>query len=172
MLLYENKIPQNREAFVAKIKQICAELGFDPNWLMFCINLETAGTFSHTITNSIGATGLIQFLKSTAISLGTTTDKLRAMSNVQQLDYVKKYFVQNGYHRKVKSFEDVYLAIFYPAAMGKPDDYTITSDLVARQNPMFDLNKDLDITKSEIRVKLFSLVPGDWKSEFTKKKVA
>jgi len=169
-LLYENKIPMNREAFVAKIKEICSKLGINPNWLMFCINLETAGTFSHTIVNSIGATGLIQFLQSTAVGLGTTTAALRQMTNVQQLDYVYKYLKPHA--SQFNSFEDVYCAIFYPAAIGKPDTYVITSDAVARANPLFDINKDLDITKLEIRTKLYSLVPNDFKSEFLKKKVA
>lgn len=169
-LLYENKIPMNREAFVAKIKEISAKLGINPNWLMFCINLETAGTFSHTIVNTIGATGLIQFLKSTAIGLGTTTAALRQMTNIQQLDYVYKYLKPHA--SKFNSFEDVYCAIFYPAAIGKPDTYVITSDSVARANPLFDINKDLDITKLEIRTKLYFLVPNEFKSEFLKKKVA
>jgi len=168
MLLYENKIPQNKIEFVAKVKAICAKMGFNPNWLMFCMNLETAGTMSHTITNSIGATGLIQFLPSTARELGTTTAALRAMTNVQQLDYVYKYLVR--YSSKFNSFEDVYCAIFYPVAIGEPDSYVITSDTVARQNPLFDTNKDLDITKLEIKNKLLSMVPAEWRTEFLKKK--
>jgi len=170
MLLYEEKIPMNRVAFVAKVKEICAKLGINPNWLMFAMNLETAGTFSHTIVNSIGATGLIQFLKSTAIGLGTTAAALRQMTNIQQLDYVYKYLRPHA--SKFNSFEDVYCAIFYPVAIGKPDTYVITSDSVARANPLFDTNRDLDISKLEIRLKLLSMVPAMYKAEFSKKKVA
>jgi hypothetical protein len=169
-LLYIEKVPANRDAFAAKVIEICDKMGFDPNWLMFCIHLETAGTMSHTILNSIGATGLIQFLPKTAADLGTTTSALRTMTNVQQLDYVYKYFTKYGYHRRVRTFEDVYLAIFWPDAIGKPDTYTITSDVVARQNPMFDLNRDLDITKLEIRTKLLSMLPSAYRAEFLKKK--
>ena len=169
-LLYENKIPINRTAFVAKIKDICAKLSIEPNWLMFAMNLETAGTFSHTIVNSIGATGLIQFMPSTAIDLGTTTAKLRQMTNIEQLDYVYKYLRRYGYG-KMHSFEDVYLTIFYPVAVGKPDTYVITSDSVARANPLFDTNKDLNIGKLEIKNKLLSMVPAEYRDEFLKKKV-
>ncbi len=169
-LLYIEKVQTNRDAFAAKVIDICDKMGFNPNWLMFCMNLETAGTMSHTILNSIGAVGLIQFLPKTAADLGTTTSALRMMSNVQQLDYVYKYFTKYGYHRKIRSFEDVYLTIFWPDAVGKPDTYTITSDIVARQNPMFDLNSDLDITKLEIKTKLFSMLPAAYKPEFLKKK--
>jgi len=170
MLLYENKIPMNRDAFVVKVKEICAKLGINPNWLMFAMNLETAGTFSHTIVNSIGATGLIQFLQSTAIGLGTTTAALRQMTNVQQLDYVYKYL--KPYASKFNSFEDVYCAIFYPLAIGKADAWVIPSTAVARQNPLFDINKDVKITKLEIRTKLLSMVPVVYQNEFLKKKSA
>jgi len=168
-LLYEEKIPMNREAFVAKVKEICAKMGINPNWLMFCMNLETAGTMSHTIVNSIGATGLIQFLPSTAKGLGTTTAALRQMTNVQQLDYVYKYL--KGYASRFIDFTDVYSAIFYPVFIGKPDTYVVTSDSVARANPLFDLNKDLDISKSELKARLLGMVPSAYKSEFLKKKV-
>jgi len=159
-LLYEEKIPINRTAFVAKVNEICGKLGIPSDWLMFVMNLETAGTMSHTIVNSIGATGLIQFLPSTAA--------LRQMTNVQQLDYVYKYL--RTYAVKFKSFEDVYCAVFYPAAIGKADDYIIGSTQVAKQNPLFDINKDWKITKLELRTKLISLVPNVYKDEFLKKK--
>ncbi|HLP06066.1 MAG TPA: transglycosylase SLT domain-containing protein [Paludibacter sp.] len=168
MLLYEEKIHENKAAFVEKVKAISSKLGINPNWLMFCMNLETAGTMSHTITNSIGAIGLIQFLPSTAKALGTTTALLRQMTNVEQLDYVYKYL--KTYVGKYNDFTDVYSAIFYPAFIGKPDTYVVTSDTVARQNPLFDTNKDLDISKLELKNKLMSMVPAAWKSEILKKK--
>jgi hypothetical protein len=52
---------------------------------------ETAGTFSPSITNPLGYTGLIQFGKSAAKDVGTTTGALRNMSAVEQLVYVFKY---------------------------------------------------------------------------------
>lgn len=48
---------------------------------------------ANTVNRASGATGLIQFMPSTAKQLGTTTDKLAAMTEVDQLDYVAKYFV-------------------------------------------------------------------------------
>lgn len=167
MLLYEEKIPINRAAFVAKVIEISKKLGINPNWLMFCMNLETAGTMSHTIVNTIGATGLIQFLPSTAAGLGTTTANLRLMTNVEQLDYVYKYL--KVYSSRFLDFTDVYSAIFYPAFIGKPDTYSV-SGAVARQNPLFDINKDSTITKLELKTKLLERVPKDWQAEFLKKK--
>jgi hypothetical protein len=120
---------------------------------------ETAHTLDHTIRNrTSGATGLIQFMPSTAKRLGTSCRALAEMSNVDQLNYVIKYFLAYENH-KYQDFVDLYCAIFWPAAVGKLDSYIITSDQVALQNPLFDLNKDKDITKGEIRQALFKQIP-------------
>lgn len=114
-----------------KMQSITDKYGFPFEWLANLINHETAGTFNPSITNNIGATGLIQFLPSTARSYDTTTDKLRQMTFAQQLDYVDKY-IHKGLSRKdlfdekgkVKlSFNqgDLFMLIFYPAAVGKPN---------------------------------------------------
>jgi hypothetical protein len=58
----------------------------------------------------------------------------------------------------MKRWIDVYLAVFYPKAMGNPN-FVITSDIVAKQNKIFDLNKDLDITVKEIETALRNSMP-------------
>ena len=71
------------------MEDICCELQIRPNWLMFVMYFESR--LNHRAVNRIsGATGLIQFMPSTARGLGTTTDALFNMSNVDQLYYVKK----------------------------------------------------------------------------------
>lgn len=126
---------------------------------------ETAGTLDHRIVNKTsGATGLIQFMPATTRSMGTTTGQLKQMSNVEQLDYVRRYLTP--YREKKGNWLDVYCAVFCPAAIGKPDDYVITSDKVARQNPALDINKDLDIHKCEIRQALLNSIPKQYKHLF------
>ena len=126
-----------------------------PNWLMFVMYFESR--LNHRAVNRIsGATGLIQFMPATARGLGTTTDALFNMSNVDQLYYVKKYLMP--YRGKMKRWVDVYLAVFYPAALGNPN-YVITRDVVAIQNPIFDINKDKDITVREIETVLRNKIP-------------
>jgi len=78
------------------------------------------------------------------------------MSNVQQLDYVYKYFNSLGATGKMKSVYDLYLVTFFPIALGKPDDWTLQSaDLsaykIAVNNKIIDLNKDNKITVAEFR---------------------
>jgi hypothetical protein len=176
-MIFEELIKGNKEAFIAKVEEISNYLGIIPEWLMFVMWFETARTLDHRKVNyqhgdntdpsvrcRFRATGLIQFMPSTARYLKTTNTDLYNMSNVQQLEYVKKYLAV--YRGKYKSFVDLYLAVFYPAAIGQPDTFTITSDIIARQNPVFDINKDLDITKAEIRQRLFSMIPAEYKQYF------
>ncbi len=156
-MIFEDLIKENKEAFLAKVRVVSTFLGIDPNWLMFVMWFETAHTLSSHIQNSIHATGLIQFMPATAKGLGTTVEELKLMSNVEQMDYVQKHLAP--FRGRYKNFVDLYCAIFWPAAVGKDDSYRITSDQVAVQNPIFDLNKDKDIEKAEIRAALLKQIP-------------
>ena len=165
-LIYENKVPASyRVAFVEKVKKISDNLGIDPNWLMAIMYFESARTFSPSITNSIGATGLIQFLPSTAKSLGTSTSELRKMTAVQQLDYVEKYL--KAYKGKYKSYIDVYFAVFFPLAIGKPDDWIIqaqgiSASAVYNSNPAFRVLKDGKIRVWEVKKVMLEKLPSEW----------
>jgi peptidoglycan hydrolase-like protein with peptidoglycan-binding domain len=143
-------------AFKEKVIQICESLDLAPDYLMSCMAFETGETFSPSIKNAAGsgATGLIQFMPTTAKGLGTSTEKLAKMTAVEQLDYVKKYFTP--YRNKLKKLEDVYMAILYPAAVGKPITHVLFSEgkKTYSQNKGFDANKDGKITLKEISVKV------------------
>jgi hypothetical protein len=102
------------------------------------------------------ATGLIQFMPFTAKSLGTSVDSLKNMSAIQQLKYVEQFYNK---HRNliplISSPEEAYLLVFYPAAVGKPDNYVLGDTsrkraIIAKQNKPFDKNNDKEITKGEI----------------------
>lgn len=140
------------------------KLGINPDWLATVISFETAGTFSPSIVNRAGsgAFGLIQFMPQTAKNiLGTaTTDEAvhigRAMSFSEQLTrMVIPYF--SG--RKMTSLEDVYLAVFYPAAMNKPGSWVIGAapGAVYTQNAGFDKSGKGYITRDDVTSRLRSL---------------
>ena len=154
-MVYEEYIVNNVETFKAKVKSISVQLGIEPDWLMTVMYAESRiNPAAYNATS--GASGLIQFMPSTAQWLGTTTAALRAMTNVEQLDYVYKYFKNLGVSGKMKSVYDLYLATFFPAALGKPNDWVMeTSELsaykIASQNQIIDLNKDGKITVGEFR---------------------
>jgi hypothetical protein len=164
-MIFEQLIKENKKEFVEAVINVASFLMVKPEHLMFLMWFETGHTLDHRIQNRIGATGLIQFMPQTARFLGTTTDKLKAMSNVEQMEYVKKHL--GIFRGRYKDFVDLYCGIFWPAAVGKPDSYRITSDIVAKQNPLFDINKDGDIEKSEIRQALLRQIPSEYKTYFS-----
>lgn len=152
-MLFESYVRDNRSEFLAKVKSICAKLLIEPDWLMAVMYKESRLN-PRAVNANGGATGLIQFMPATARSLGTTTAALKEMSNVEQLDWVYKYY--KPYITKLNSYPDLYLATFFPAALGKLDDYVLqTSSLsaatIAAANPGIDLNKDRKITVGEFK---------------------
>ena len=64
--------------FIDAVEQMAERLGTKPEYILAAMSFETGGRFDPSIQNGIGATGLIQFLKSTAQNLGTTTGELTA----------------------------------------------------------------------------------------------
>ena len=162
IMYFEEYVQGNTKAFTNKVEDICCELQIRPNWLMFVMWFESK--LNPQAVNPIsGATGLIQFMPSTARGLGTTTAVLKRMSNVQQLDYVLAYL--RPYKGRMRTWVDVYLAVFYPRAMGNPN-FVITSDIVAKQNKIFDLNKDLDISVKEIETVLRNKIPVKYRGYY------
>lgn len=106
------------------------------------------------VNDTTNATGLIQFMPTTAKSLGTTVAALRTMSVEQQLPYVKKYFHSPGLGNKTyNNLGDLYLGIFYPAAVGKPDSYVIgvSPSKTYTGNKGLDANKDGTLSAGDVR---------------------
>lgn len=137
-------------AFKQKVIQISQQLACDPNNLMAAMAFETGETFSPSIRNpASGATGLIQFMATTAHALGTSTDALAVMSADTQLDYVYAYMQR--FTGRLNSVEDVYMAILWPVAVGKPMDYVLFAEGGAAyaQNKGLDTNQDGTVTKAE-----------------------
>lgn len=164
------------DLFLEKVIAIAVKLGLPsdtgPSDLMACMAWESGETFSPSIRNGAGsgATGLIQFMPSTALSFWYTakqiaamsdaqkrtngqacTDKLAKMTAEEQLDYVEKYFMP--YKGKLKNLGDLYMAILWPKAIGKPDTYVLwdkaNRPTTYRQNIGLDVNKDGAITRGE-----------------------
>jgi hypothetical protein len=95
-------------------------LDAEPDFLMAAIAFETRETFRPDIRNPVSnATGLIQFLPSTAQSLHTTVNELAQITPEGQLDFVEAYFnLKNAKH--LHSVADVYMAIQWPVATHSP----------------------------------------------------
>jgi hypothetical protein len=158
-LIYSNKFSP---AFADKVIAMARDLETDPNYIIACMHFETGGTFSPSIRNwaGSGATGLIQFMPLTAVSLGTTVKALASMTAEEQLKWVGLYL--HPYRGKLKDKMDVYMSILYPKAVGKPADYVLFRSNNGKnkayfQNRGLDINKDGAITKAEAAAKVVAI---------------
>jgi len=115
------------KAFIDKVKQVASAINANYIDLLAAIANETGATMDPGIQNSIGATGLIQFMPATATGLGTSTAALKQLSRVDQLDWVLKFFQAQRLNQKAPTpkLQDLYLCVYWPAAVGKPDDFVV-----------------------------------------------
>lgn len=156
--------------FKARVRWIAEQLGFEPDWLMACIAFESAETFRADIKNAAGsgATGLIQFMPNTARALGTSTEALAKMTPEDQLNVVYQYF--RPYKGRIKNLGDLYMAILWPAGIGKPDEWVLwgrdSRPTTYRQNSGLDLNKDAAITRAEALTKIQEKLDRGLKASF------
>ena len=139
-------------AFRRKLWDVATRLGINPDYLATCISFESAGSFSPSKKNAAGsgAVGLIQFMPSTAVRLGTTATALAAMTAEQQLDYVEKYFAP--FKGRLHTLEDLYMAILWPAGIGQPNDYVLWQEgtTAYAQNKGFDRDGSGEVTKADV----------------------
>jgi hypothetical protein len=138
--------PEERE----KVRNIAANIGASPSHLMACMAFETGRSFAPWCRNpGSSATGLIQFMESTAQGLGTSTAALAGMTVLQQLDYVWDYF--KPFRGRLGSLADVYMAILWPPGVGQPDNFPVFKDKHAAYaaNKGLDVNHDGVVTKAE-----------------------
>lgn len=128
-------------------------IGLNPSYIAAVMKVETGGTYSPSIRNpDTGATGLIQFMPRTAEAMGTSTSELARMSNVQQLEYVKRFF--RPYLSRIRPDVpgDYYLAVFMPAYIGRDPGTVLFSagDTGYAQNAGLDRNGDGLITVGDV----------------------
>jgi hypothetical protein len=133
--------PKAGVALARKIVEIAGKIGAHPYDLANVMAWESAFTFdprqqydrklgepfSSHWTNARGqrvgrATGMIQFMPSTAKKLGTTTRALYAMSAPQQMEYVQRYFDMVRSGKPLDTYHKVAMAVFYvPAIQWAPN---------------------------------------------------
>jgi hypothetical protein len=149
-------------------------LGANADDMALAIGFETDHTFNPAVRNArgSGATGLIQIMPDNAARLlGLVTPgqegalapaqwaaikqeaqaRVGAMSFAEQLErIVLPYFAP--YRGRIGNLDDLYLAIFWPAAIGKGADYVIAREGTSAyaQNSGFDQGGKGWIQKSDI----------------------
>lgn len=157
--------PNVSPAFTAEVEAMADRLGTRPEYLMAVMSFESAGTFSPSVENDLsGATGLIQFLPSTAEGLGTSTSALAQMSPVEQLQYVEAYF--EPFSGQLNTLEGVYTAVLSGSPKPDPGTTLFSSGTAAySQNAGLDANGDGRITSGEataaVRARVDGPLPAD-----------
>ena len=152
---WSKKKPNLSDGFYNKVVEVAKRVGCDPNDLMALMNAES-GLNPAARNKSAGstATGLIQFIESTAKRLGTTTAALQQMSAEEQLVYVEKYLKQTkaaagiGENQKIGA-GTLYSLVFLPARSSR-NVLTSRGETYYSQNYRLDTNGDGQITKDEL----------------------
>lgn len=159
-LLAVSGLEKTSTEFRAELCRVAQRLGTSPDYLSAVMSVESK--FNPAIKNPLsGATGLIQFMPSTAKRLGTTTSDLARMTATEQLAYVEKYFKQFAGHLSTE--EDVYMVVFCPAGLGKGSDNILAvkdgdaaspcgakSSVIYSENSGLDSNQDGTITNHDV----------------------
>lgn len=129
-IAYAEIINVNARAFIAKVMQVSEHLGIHPSWLMIVIRIES--NFNRKAINPYsGAVGLIQWipkfvaplLKINQVNTRLIQHRIQNMTGVEQLELIGQFL--SPYRGKMKDVYQTYLAVFYPKALGKLDDYII-----------------------------------------------
>jgi hypothetical protein len=153
-LLAVRGLERTDNAFRAELIRVAERLGADPNKLAAVMSFETGASFDPAQPNFAGgsAVGLIQFMPFAAKKMGTTSAKLAAMTGVEQLAYVEKYFrlAVPRVKGRLNTTSDHYLAVFAPIGVGKPQNYPLPYKGKKYQaNKGLDRNRDGVITVAE-----------------------
>lgn len=93
------------------------------------------------------ATGLIQFIPETAMRLGTTTNDLKNMSRVEQMEYVDKFLAL--VNAKGSNAGELYAKTYLPGRAGQ-DVLARKGEAYYDENSKLDFNNDGVITKEDL----------------------
>ena len=145
--------------FMKRLQQVSDRLGVEKEVLLKVMKFES-GLDPQAVNSMSKATGLIQFMPKTAAGLGTSVEELYNLTATDQLEFVEKYYKQNGV-KPGATVGDLYILTFMPAAANKPDNFVLGNinggrvfDLdagkVYAQNKVFDKNGDGIFTKADV----------------------
>ncbi|HKQ05585.1 MAG TPA: transglycosylase SLT domain-containing protein [Blastocatellia bacterium] len=149
--------------FLPELQRVAARLGTRPEWLLNVMACESSFVASaHNPLPGQTASGLLQFIRQTAVGLGTTTAAVRRMTPVEQLRFVEKYFTP--FKGQLNSLADVYLAVFRGFIIeGGPETVVAPLNSSSKERQAYSLNKGLDlngdrqITKDELALIAFGV---------------
>lgn len=149
-MIYNSKIPNDAKEALRSLQRKFSWTDDQLDYLIACMAFES-NLNPQAVNKMSKAVGLIQFMPSICKAYGTTADEMLKRSFVEQIPYVEKHF--QPYYKRTKSLSDMYMAIFMPSFIGKPEEAVIfdktTKPISYNQNKGLDINKDGKITKLE-----------------------
>lgn len=172
-LLFSNKVSKEVADVVI---QRSDKSDIEPDWAMFLSDFESG--LDPYRENSFGCFSYFQFCPDVPGGNYKTINgkryyfsDLKTYTPVQLMDLSFDYIEeQQSIHGKFATYYDLYFAILWPAAVGKPDGYVLDT----QSNPIFDLNKDGKITVAEVKayldIRVKEKVPQAYWNTFFKKK--
>ncbi|MCD7880017.1 MAG: hypothetical protein LUG16_08820 [Candidatus Gastranaerophilales bacterium] len=144
------------DGFCARLEELCTNVGCSPEDLLGVMYSESGLNPSAQNANG-GATGLIQFLPTTASGLGTSTSALKNMSAIEQLDYVEQFLLNNkSYAGGELDGGTLYALVFLPAYASQ-EVLCSQGSIYYSSNSGLDLDGDGSITKTDLANRVQSL---------------
>jgi hypothetical protein len=133
---------------ITALSGVAQRLGIDPQALL-AVAFKESSLNAGAINPDSGASGLIQFTRSTAASYGYTLDQIRGMGAEQQAPLIQRYLTDRGV-RSGMGIEQIYAAVFGGNANRAGRTlYTRADGAAYTDNEGLDLNKDGSITSAE-----------------------
>ncbi len=112
--------------FENKVREVSKKLNIPPEWLMAVIYSESRFDAAAKNMKGTGLVGLTQIGPDWAGKHGLTTQQIREMDHVTQLEVVYTYFKEiRKEYGDYMSLTDLYLAILQKEAIGKDSTYPI-----------------------------------------------
>jgi len=143
-LPFSTLVKDDKEKFLKKLTYISKQLGVKPEWFMLVMKEESGFNPQATNPNG-GATGLIQFMPSTIKGYAIegkslSTDDLRKMSALDQLDIVYAYYKAGMKMVGLSKFEkpgDFFAITFYPKLVKVSDGFVFPDNDIKQNQGLF-----------------------------------
>lgn len=146
--------------FRQRVVEMAERLGTRPEYIMAVMSFESGGSFSPAKENPRShATGLIQFMPDTArgmlaedginVTAARAREIFAAMTPLEQLGYVERYFAQRKFNGRLSTLEGTYTAVLSGRARSGKEDVVFGPGVNYRSNSALDWNNDGQITAAE-----------------------
>ena len=167
-------IEHTSREFRFKARMVANSVSCKLHDLALVMSFETAGSFSPSKENPIsGAVGLLQFMPDTLHALGVSKSQASAMTDVQQLDLVRRYL--EPFAGRIGNLNSLYMSVLWPRLVGASGNAALFSkgSKEYNQNAGLDVNHDgtVQVTEAVSRVRSMQsgtprlLVVGDSMAE-------